>query len=943
MSFKLSFLNSRVAHRILILFLLASLLPAGASILLSLGYTHHLYQNEFDKQLYQASKSYGLSLFERLDLLTASLRETAKFINASSTYSSASHAPGISLASMTEGMAILRPNGTVVPLTNSIEMPPAPDASQREFLAEGKSVVSSIIMTSGTQKQFITIAINPGRNHSDLLVARIKSRYLWGEPSTYPYLIDYGVFDSQNQLLFSSYPAADLIRARLQLPSNQSGNGTITWSDNKQGYQGSIRTLFLQANFAAPNWRVISISPKIKSEDSLSIFQTILIPTILLAVLLVSLFSISQIRRTLLPLEKLIGYTRHVSNREFKYQLNFSSGDEFDNLAMAFNSMSNRLARQFEAMTILSDIDRSILSSPDFRRVQIMVLNSMSTIMQARVLAIGIVEKHRPDSVQTCLLDTVSGTIEDSHPPLSPATRELLLNSPDGVTSNDTTINDSIFYFTENFDIKQAIVIPILIEDELAGLLGIGLDEENLDDIDLKVCRDIADRLAVTLSTMELDDKLFQRLNYDELTGLPNRQNLIKNMDNAINQARIDNSLVTVMYIDLDRFKNINDAYGHQAGDQILKQAANRIAACIGGPYTLSRFNADEFTVILPSLHDAMEASSVADRIIHALTEPFISSHIENYLGASIGIAIYPYDGETAVELLMRADTAMSYAKDTGRNRYAFFSEDMNRRVDEQLLLERELRQALDLGELELHYQPKINLSSGLVEGAEALVRWNHPVKGQIKPDVFIPLAEEIGMINRLGEWVLNRTCTQYQSWQAAGVRLPTIAVNVSTYQFKQNDFTDRIIEAIDRSGMDAARLELEVTESLIMENIEEAVEVLKALKDKRIKIAIDDFGTGYSSMSYLKTLPFDSLKIDRSFIKDLPDDKDSAAITRSVIAMAQALDKTIIAEGAETEEQIAFLRSHHCTYVQGYYYSRPLPADEFLAYVSGINKNAVA
>ena len=936
MKFNSSILHSRVAQRILILFLLASLLPATASILLSLGYTHHIHQNESDEQLYQVNKSYGLSVFERLELLATALRETATHIKASREYN-----PGIGLSNMVQGMAILKQDGTIVPLANTVNPPPWPDHSQFRHLATGEAVITNSVVPDHPAQLFITIAIEPGRTGSDLLITAINNTFIWGEKNTFPYMIDYSVFDDQNRLLFSSYPDPDIIGTKLAEGPTKSRRGIIEWARGNQNFQASIRTLFMDAKFAAGNWQVVAVRPENQSGTSFAVFQTILIPIILLSVLLVSLFSISQIRRTLFPLEKLTHYIKHVANREFKHQLDFNSGDEFDELAIAFNNMSNRLAKQFEAMTILSEIDQSILSSPDFRQVQTMVLNSMCKILPARIFAIGIIEKHRPDYVQTYILDTASGRFHDGKHALSHVGRELLSTHPDGLEMIDNESHRAIFDFTSGFHIKHALALPIIIDDNLAGFLGLGLDDvAAIDSADRGVCRDIADRLAVTLSTMELDDKLFQRLNYDDLTGLPNRHNLLKDLDRLINQAHLENHLLAVMYIDLDRFKNINDVYGHHAGDAILKQAANRIAACAGNSSTLSRLNGDEFTLILPGINDAVGAGLVAEHIIESLGEPFFVNHVENYIGACIGIAIYPDDSQSGMELLMRADTAMSFAKETGRNRYIFFSEEMNSHVDEQMALERELRQAIDLEELELYYQPKVNIFNGRVEGAEALVRWNHPLKGQIQPGVFIPLAEDTGIINQLGSWALKACCYQFQSWRASGIDLPSVSVNVSTSQFRQLDFVDQVAQAIDETALDPSCLELEITESLIMENIDQTIDVLNILNHRGVRIAIDDFGTGYSSMNYLKNLPFDTLKIDRSFIKDLPDDKDSAAITKSVIAMAQAMNKTVIAEGAETDEQIAFLRNHNCPYVQGFYYSTPLPVDQFLAYVRAANQN---
>jgi diguanylate cyclase (GGDEF)-like protein/PAS domain S-box-containing protein len=422
---------------------------------------------------------------------------------------------------------------------------------------------------------------------------------------------------------------------------------------------------------------------------------------------------------------------------------------------------------------------------------------------------------------------------------------------------------------------------------------------------------------------------------HDALTRLPNRALAKDRLIQVLAMAKRDNRHVGVLHIDLDRFKKVNDSLGHAIGDQLLLAVATRLSETVRESDTVARFGGDEFTIICPGIADVADVTAVARKIVEALTDPFTLAGEEVYLSASIGIAISPSDGDCADELLKHADIAMYSAKARGRNSYQFYCDKFNRKSQERLSLENGLRRALQYGEFSLVYQPQIDLRGDKMIGMEALVRWNHPTKGLINPAEFISLAEETGLIIPLGEWVLRAACAQTKSWQNNGLPKSRVAVNISGHQFKQKDFIDMVEKALKNTGLPPDCLELELTESIVMEDVDEAIMTIVDLKTRGINIAIDDFGTGYSSLSYLKHFPIDRLKIDQSFVTDITTDPDSAAITEAIIAMARSLGLDIVAEGVETTEQLDFLRERQCHVMQGFFFARPLKADDFHRYYS--------
>ncbi|MDY0189807.1 MAG: EAL domain-containing protein [Desulfuromonas sp.] len=415
---------------------------------------------------------------------------------------------------------------------------------------------------------------------------------------------------------------------------------------------------------------------------------------------------------------------------------------------------------------------------------------------------------------------------------------------------------------------------------------------------------------------------------HDVLTELPNRQLFRDRLQHAISMARLAGTQVAVLFLDLDRFKKINDSLGHELGDQLLCEVAKRLQLCARDVDTVARLSGDEFAMIIDQITSVENVIIIAEEIRSSLAKVIDVENYKLFVTVSIGISLYPRDGETVVALLKGADAAMFNAKDVGRDNYRFYTAGLNERAGELLMLEGALREAVDLNRLVVHYQPQVDLGSGAIVGVEALVRWLHPEQGMISPADFIPLAEETGLIIPIGEWVLRQACVQGTAWQRAGYPKINISVNMSARQFSQRNVVEMVERTLRDTGLSAECLDLEITESVLMNDVDTAIATMTQLSDLGVRLSIDDFGTGFSSLAYLKRFPIDTLKIDKSFVDDIVIDPNDAAIATTIIDLARNMSLSVIAEGIETEEQRAYLQSHGCMRGQGYLFSRPQPAD---------------
>ncbi len=430
----------------------------------------------------------------------------------------------------------------------------------------------------------------------------------------------------------------------------------------------------------------------------------------------------------------------------------------------------------------------------------------------------------------------------------------------------------------------------------------------------------------------EMALKMAYLAQHDFLTSLPNRVLLNDRIMQAISLAKRNDSHLAVLFLDLDNFKYINDSLGHETGDKLLQSVAQALSACVRSSDTVSRQGGDEFVILLTQDKNSEDASLTANKILTALAMSHSIAKHKLHVTTSIGISVYPADGQDAETLIKNADTAMYHAKEKGRNNYQFFSSSMNVRAVERQVIEANLRRALEQQEFVVHYQPKVNLNTNMITGAEALLRWIHPKWGMVLPGRFVPIAEACGLIVPIGNWVLREACEQTKLWKEVGLKIDSITVNISALEFRRNDFVDGVQTILHETGLEPDCLQLEITESVLMRDAESSTIILNQLKDMGVQLAVDDFGTGYSSLSYLRQFPIDVLKIDRSFVRDIDSSKDSSIIVSAVIAMGNSLKQRVVAEGVDSQIQLDFLKALQCEEGQGYFFSRPLAADQFAA-----------
>ena len=629
--------------------------------------------------------------------------------------------------------------------------------------------------------------------------------------------------------------------------------------------------------------------------------------------------------------------------------------DEIGRLTQAFDGMAENLQwRQAENARSRTTLQESIATVQLLQKVAV-AANEAQTIETALQACLDFVCNHTGWPIgHVRLVIDAHGTLVPTdvwhleHPERFSVFRQITqqvssvqaLGLPGRVLSGKKPVwirdvtEDENFYRTQlatDIGVKAAVGFPVLVCSEVVAVLEFFVDRVvDTDEKLLEVLGNVGTQLGRVIERKRSEERMAHLIHHDALTGLPNRILFQDRLQQAMVNAHRRERLVGVAFLDLDEFKNINDSLGHDAGDLLLKLVAARLRAAVREGDTVARLGGDEFTLIFVDMVHVDDIARMAQKILDLFVQPFLVTGRELFITASLGITICPLDDNNISELLKNADIAMYRAKSQGKNTYQFYAHDMTTRIHERLSLENQLRRALERNEFFLHYQPIVSGRDGSVLGVEALLRWVNG-HGQISPVQFIPVAEETGLIVPIGEWVLKAACAQLACWQADGWPRLRMSVNLSVRQFRHQDMVGNVARALVAASLDPAHLGLEITESILLEE-QSVINTLYELDTMGVEILIDDFGTGYSSLSYLKRLPIDTLKIDRSFVQNIPDDADDAAIAQAILAMARSLGIVVVAEGVETIEQLAFLRHRGCDAMQGNYFSKPLPADELVA-----------
>jgi len=627
-----------------------------------------------------------------------------------------------------------------------------------------------------------------------------------------------------------------------------------------------------------------------------------------------SWLTVRLLRRRFALLNRLEQLTRRITRGDYGQRVPVKPNDEFQSLGNAFNEMTDQLQASLKSSQSVADIDRLILSSADLDTVVRKVL------LTARMEAVEISLLLRLDAEKRTL---AKFQLQDRQ----------LVEEPIGLLEiSDDSLRDEDGYRRIAHRICGESVrscLPIAADGIITGAL-VATAARTLESAEAKQLNDLADRLSVAITNIQRSEILFQQAHFDELTGLINRHAFQEKLREHISRSwRGENG--AVLFVDLDGFKKVNDTEGHKAGDRLLCIIADRFRECLRDVDTIARMGGDEFAVILPGCDDEKSISHLCERIISAAIQPVIVDRMEHTVGASIGVAVFPEDGQKVEDLIMKADSAMYRAKEAGRSRFAFFDDTLNEASRHRVLVESRLRGALARSELQLHFQPKLSLADRSVTSAEALIRWTDDVLGDVRPDEFVPIAEETNLIHDFTAVQVNKVAELVAAADAVGVQLDSVAINASAKQLMTEGFAMSLLSMLDQRLLPHKKVEIEVTESVFAHDKELVVQELEILQAAGIKIALDDFGTGFSSLNMLRELPLDIVKIDRSFITEIETSDQARILVQHLISIATTLGKKVVAEGVESEVQLKHLEEANCHYVQGYLVSRAKTMEDFL------------
>ena len=933
MKIELIFLRSKVARRIFFLFVLSALLPIVMLGALSLGQVHNQMSEQISRQLHNQSKSIGVALVERLVVLDAELSLAVERIRDDKVTAgryTTTNTPGKGFTRL-----ILRYHGQeqIAGESKRERIPNWLNASDAEHLKAGNALLTNRSHLRDEPELFMSRAIDPANLDKGILIGEIRPDFLWNVPINET--TTYCILNELGRALFCSDVVPSLVLNTVKQNSSDQPAGQLDWESDGEELLGYYWSLFLEPVFNAASWVVVLGEPKSGLLSASQRFNSLFAPVIVCSILVVTLLSATQIRRFMGPLEKLRDGTRRIGNREFDTKVDVTSGDEFEELADSFNDMTGRLGKQFAVLATMAEIDRLILSTMDMDHIVETLLLRAGEVVHSDMVAVLLVDQRAsPDATLHLHWDLPQPGTSRSAIQVEETELEALSIHSNHLLSNAANC-PSYLQPMARTGVQGFLILPIILSGKVSGAIYFGVRQSiAFRTEDIQQARELTDRAAVAFSNAAWEEKLYHQAHYDALTDLPNRALLQDRLEQAVSRAKRNATAVAVMFLDLDRFKSINDSLGHAAGDSLLQDTANRLLSQVREIDTVVRFGGDEFIIILPDLSDdgalITNISRVCEGILAVTTTPYEVAGHQVSVTTSIGISLFPRDADNFDDLLKNADSSMYHAKAQGRDNYQFYAQELNATTTQHLQLENDLRHAIDNNELVLFYQSQVELETGKIIGAETLIRWRHPEHGLVSPAKFIPIAKETGLINTIGEWVIRTACAQAKQWLTAGLPPVRLAVNLSARQFRSTDLVAVIERALSESELPVELLELEVTEGTIMTDIDRTIGTLEVLSGLGIRLAVDDFGTGYSSLAYLAQFPINVLKVDQSFVRDITTNPDVASIVAAIVGLAHSLKLEVVAEGVEDTEQLAFLRSVGCEEIQGYLYSKPLPADDF-------------
>ncbi len=754
---------------------------------------------------------------------------------------------------------------------------------------------------AGTPKIVLLRGFMQENNRLGVISAELSPEFLWhNDHGTPNHLL---VVGHEGQALYSSekHLSAELLKT-LQKPT-RSVSGSFYWKTGDDRGHASYLTMSLHQQYATDDWIVVAYAPPVSIIARAGVWDWLMAAGVIIALILVWAVVLRLSKKARLP----------------ESQPHDTPGTQLV------------VAQPLDIVRSMDEFDRAILSNASFNNMIDLVFTHAPKVIPCLLVAVTHFDDSTPGQ-QSTLVNTLDETQSIELPKLDAALKQNLDTEPNGYLIENPEKHPFIKPLAA-LGVARFHLFPVYRDSALSAILHFGLPEGKwLSEGEHHYARAFADRLGVALTSVMRGKELYIQEHFDPVTGLPNRTFCRDRLSQEISRARRKQLLVGIIYINLAGFKKINDSLGYVGGDAILNEVAQRLKSTLRESDVIARFANDEFVIVLPDLNNANETSKVAGKLVDAFAQNFSYEGHNTHLNAAMGIALYPNDGQSVDHLFQHAEMAMTRIKSSGHTQYAFYEEHMNSKAVERLKLEHDLRQAVNSDDqLFLVYQPQIDLRTGKIAGVEALVRWNHPIRGLVNPGEFISIAEETGLIIKMSETIRHIACKQYVEWTAKGVAPPRIAVNISSQDLRRKTFSEEVLATLKQYEVPTSAIELEITESMFVDASGGVVEVLRNLQGEGFLIAIDDFGTGYSSLSYLGLLPFDILKVDRSFVLGIG--KPAEKIVSVIVDVAHTFEKKVIAEGVDSEHQHQYLADLGCEIIQGFLFSKPLKAAEFEQY----------
>ena len=916
-----------VRRRLFLLFLLCGLLPVAAAIAVSYRHVSDELVTQRAVLLRGAASNLAAILVDRLNVaerlahaaaargsaaLAGRQDATQRFFRAAVEYGSGRP-------------RVLFGRPSRLPSTEQIDSAELP-------LVPGAARVMLVGKPDGKRDVWLAVSGGGQERGSRKVAFQLDPVLLWSASDVLPYLTNACILDPAGRPLdCATPPPASVVKAFRASPASIRRNG-LSWNAHGMQYLSGLRELFLRGRFGADSWLVVVTQPEHYALAPIRALAAVLLPIVVLGLLVAALLGLVYVRRAMQPLNELAQAAGRVAVRDFDARVAAGRDDEFGVLARAFNAMSSRLGRQFKALKAQSEIDAVILSNVELESVVSIALNRVAELANADHYFILLADPAAQATFNLYSRDSAQG-ISARTVDLSQEDAELLRAAMRGrrIAREELAPSSALVAVSG----KTLFILAFPLGKDIGGALVLGYEaDRGPDEDEVSMLWELGDRVAVALATARRDQELHRRAYFDSLTNLPNRALCMEELTRAVAAAERQRRRLAVLFVDLDEFSAVNDSMGHAAGDAVLIQTATRLRQCVRKSDIVARLSGDEFAIVLTELREGTDAAVVAGNAVEALSAPFSLSQGRANIAASVGVAVFPVDGSSAEELLKHADLALYHAKQGSAGTVSFFEPSMNEEVRRRLELDQELRAALEQDQMQLYYQPQLDLKSGRIVGCEALIRWIHPSRGLVSPTQFIGFAEISGVIEQIGQWALKAACAQLVAWHAEGLRIEHVSVNVSARQFQTAGLSSVVAEALQAFGMPARALHLEVTESAVLGDRPAVRQNLAALSALGTPLELDDFGIGYSSLAHLKNLPVAAVKLDRAFIESMHQSDSAQAVVRAAIDMAHALGKTVIAEGVEHGEELALLVQMGCDVVQGYYISAPVTAGNFAALV---------